>query len=434
MPPLAKIATGTLAAALAASIVRTPRSPEVTPLPVDFRWGVALAGFQSEGRSPDSNWRRYSERHAPTVTDEVGDSVAWIDHVEDDVARARDLGVGTFRYSVEWARTETEPGRIDHEGFAFYDRVIDAIQDAGMSPMITLDHWAYPGWLADRGGWLDADVADLWMKHAERVVERYAGRGVTWITLNEPGIYVDFERRNRRLGRSQVKVMKRRLVEAHRRAYDLIKRLDPDALVTSNISYLPAPLNLVDDRWFFDVCVDTMDFLGIDFYYGLSVDNPTVAYEPGGRLWKVRAQPDGLLHALRIYHRKAPHLPIWIVENGVCTDDGKPRADGMTRSDHLLDHLYYLQRAVDEGIPVMGYNYWSLTDNYEWGSYRPRFGLYRVDVTTDPTKERHETDGVATYRAAIERGGVPSGYRPQRREAWGSPAAPWFSTLGRLLR
>lgn len=434
MPSLPKIATAALTTTLAASALRTPSRPEVSALPDSFRWGVALAGFQSEGHSPDSNWRRYSDQHAATITDQVGDSVDWIGHLDDDIARAEDLGVDTFRYSVEWARTETEPGRIDHEGFTFYDRVIDAVQDAGMAPMITLDHWVYPGWLADRGGWLADDVVQQWLTHAQRVVERYAGRGVTWITINEPGIYVDFERRNRRLSRDDVTLMKRRLVETHRKAYELIKHLDPGAQVSSNIAYLPAPLNLIDDRWFFNPCTDAMDFLGIDYYYGLSVDNPTVAFEPSGRLWKVRAQPDGLLHALRIYHRKAPHLPIWVVENGVCTKDGTPRGDGMTRSDHLLDHLYYLQRAVDEGIPVMGYNYWSLTDNYEWGSYRPRFGLYRVDVTTDLTKERHETDGVATYRAAIRRGGVPSGYRPKRREAWGSPAAPWFSTLGRLFR
>ncbi len=432
MAPVFKLALGAFGAALVTSMLRTPPTPGVAALPDDFRWGVALAGFQSEGHSPDSNWRRYSHEHTRMVSDEIGDAADWLGHVDDDVARAGDLGVDTFRYSVEWARTETSPGVVDHDGFAFYDRVIDAVQDAGLAPMITLDHWVYPGWLADRGGWLADDVVESWLGHARRVVQRYAGRGVTWITINEPGIYVDYERRNRGLRRHDVQIMRKRLVQAHRRAYRMIKQLDPEAMVTSNVSYMPAPLNLIDDRWFFDRTVDTMDFLGLDYYYGLSVDNPTVAFDLSGALWRIRSQPDGLLHALRIYHRKAPHLPIWIVENGICTDDGRPRGDGLTRSDHLLDHLYYLQRAVGEGIPVMGYNYWSLTDNYEWGSYRPRFGLYRVDAATDPEKTRQETDGVATYRAAIARRGVPDGYRPRRRPAWGSPAAPWSTTLGRL--
>lgn len=58
-------------------------------------------------------------------------------------------------------------------------------------------------------------------------------------------------------------------------------------------------------------------------------------------------------------------------------------------------------RAIAEGAPVFGYNYWSLTDNYEWGSYTPRFGLYTVDVNTDPTLTRRPTDAVETYRTII---------------------------------
>lgn len=427
-----KLLAATALAATAASYLRSPRLPEVQPLPDDFRWGIALAGFQSEGHCPDSNWKRYSDSHAPMVTDEVADAADWFNHVEDDVERARALGIKHFRYSVEWARIELAIGKVDAEGFAFYDRVIDAVEAAGLAPMITLDHWVYPGWLLDRGGWLADDAVELWLGHAERVIRRYAGRGVTWITINEPGVYVDFEQRNRRFGRAQRNIMRDKLVQAHRAAYALVKKLDPDAWATSNLAILPPPLHWADDAWFFHKTVDTMDFLGIDYYYGLSLDNLTARYALNEQLWRIRVQPDSLLHQLRIYHRKAPHLPIWIIENGVCTDDGKPRVDGLTRSQHLLDHLYYLQAARDEGMPIIGYNYWSLTDNYEWGSYRPRFGLYTVDVRTDPTKERKATDGVATYRAAIAQAGVPRGYRPVARPAWGVFAAPWRTTLGRL--
>lgn len=417
------------AGVVAASAVRRPSLPDVAALPDDFRWGVALAGFQSEGHSPDSNWKRYSDRGAWPVSEPVGDAADWFSHVEEDVARAADLGVKHFRFSVEWARTEPSPGEVSEDGFAFYDNVIRTIETAGMKPMITLDHWVYPGWLLDRGGWLCEDVVALWSAHAERVVRRYAGRGVTWITINEPSIYVDMERANRRLWPKQVGIMRRRLVEAHRAAYGLIHELDPGTWATCNIAYYPAPLHLIDDRWFLDQTLDTMDFLGLDYYYGLSLDNPTVALNFTGRLWSIRTQPDSMLHMLRIYHRKAPHLPIWIIENGMCTDDGKPRRDGLTRTDHLRDHLYYLQRAVDEDIPVIGYNYWSLTDNYEWGSYRPRFGLYTVDVRNDPTKTRVATDGVESYRAAVAQGGVEPSYRPTRRPAWGNLAAPWATPL-----
>src|SRR5699024_7368901 len=88
VPRLHTLAAAATGAALAASVLKEPTHPAVSPLPDDFRWGVALAGFQSEGHSPDSNWRRYSEQHAPTVTDEIGDAADWFSHVTDDVARA----------------------------------------------------------------------------------------------------------------------------------------------------------------------------------------------------------------------------------------------------------------------------------------------------------------------------------------------------------
>ena len=86
-----------------------------------------------------------------------------------------------------------------------------------------------------------------------------------------------------------------------------------------------------------------------------------------------------------------------------------------TRARRVLeDTMYWVQRAVADGAPVTGYMYWSLTDNYEWGSYAPRFGLYTVDVTTDPTLARRPTAAVAAYRALIRNRGVPVDYRPAK--------------------
>lgn len=105
-------------------------------------------------------------------------------------------------------------------------------------------------------------------------------------------------------------------------------------------------------------------------------------------------------------------------------DNGKPRPDGYTRSQHLRDHLYWMQRAMAEGVRVIGYNYWSLTDNYEWGDYRPRFGLFTVDALSDPTLRRAPTPAVAAYRSTIAAGGVPANYEPVRKPAWCAFADP----------
>lgn len=92
-----------------------------------------------------------------------------------------------------------------------------------------------------------------------------------------------------------------------------------------------------------------------------------------------------MLTALHDYHRRAPTLPVYVVENGMATDDGRPRPEGYTRSQHLMDHVYFVQRARDEGIDVVGFNVWSLTDDYESGRLPEPLGLYTVDVTTNPS-------------------------------------------------
>lgn len=114
------------------------------------------------------------------------------------------------------------------------------------------------------------------------------------------------------------------------------------------------------------------------------------------------------------------------------TDNGKPRPDGYTRSQHMRDHIYWIQRAIADGVKVMGFNYWSLTDNYEWGSYRARFGLYTVNVATDPSLKRIPTDGVETFRTVLANKGVPSGYVPVKRPAWCSIEDPIATCLKKV--
>ena len=76
-------------------------------------------------------------------------------------------------------------------------------------------------------------------------------------------------------------------------------------------------------------------------------------------------------------------LPVWIMENGICNRviDGvaHPRLDGWTRSRYLAEHLAALARAVMAGVPIEAYLHWTLYDNWEWGSYEPRFGLYATE-------------------------------------------------------
>lgn len=379
----------------------------------DFLWGVAASGFQSEGDAPDSNWQRYIDEQGYEPYEE---SVDFYHRYASDIALAAHLGAKVFRIGIEWARVQPEPGRWDEQAFRYYDAVVAAILDAGMTPMLTLDHWVYPGWAADRGGWKDPAMVQDWLTNARHVVDRYADWNPVWVTVNEPVAYIMHEVRHNGTDAGQ---MLDRVAEAHNNIYDYIHRVQPRARVTSNVGYVAGAESEVNGP-LMDRIGDKLDFVGVDYYFGMESTTEVADHRPDGSvpppqgMWDLPVRPEGIYYALQYYSRRFPDKPLYIVENGMPTENGNPRADGYTRADHLRDTVYWIQRAKSDGINVIGYNYWSITDNYEWGSYAPRFGLYTVDVQTDPSLTRRPTDAVEAYRRIIAADGVPTAYRPVR--------------------
>src|SRR6516162_7712384 len=129
-----------------------------------FHWATATAGCQVERDAADSNWRRYVDRTAgkPLPADNTGplahgpiDPYKQADdfrhRYREDIANAHALGVNTFRFGLEWARVMPEPGKWDEKELAYYDSIVATLRENGITPMITLMHWVYPGWIADRG-------------------------------------------------------------------------------------------------------------------------------------------------------------------------------------------------------------------------------------------------------------------------------------------
>jgi beta-glucosidase/6-phospho-beta-glucosidase/beta-galactosidase len=136
----------------------------------------------------------------------------------------------------------------------------------------------------------------------------------------------------------------------------------------------------------------TLDVVGLDYY------DPMVArhfrapghrtaggrgWLPARELWDDVPDPAGLTRWLGVQASATPETPLWVVENGLCNRvrNGRsfPRLDGWDRSRYLRENIGAVVAAIEAGVPVAGYWHWSLVDNYEWGSYQPRFGLYGVD-------------------------------------------------------
>ena len=168
-----------------------------TPFPPDFVWGTATASYQIEGavaedgRTP-SIWDTFSHTPGKTLDGDTGDVAD--DHYHryvEDIALMRSLGLMSYRFSVAWPRltpqvTADRLGPVNEAGLAFYDRLVDALLEAGISPAVTLYHWDLPQALEDAGGWTSRATADRFGEYAELVARRLGDRVGTFITLNEP--------------------------------------------------------------------------------------------------------------------------------------------------------------------------------------------------------------------------------------------------------
>ncbi|MDQ3623316.1 MAG: family 1 glycosylhydrolase [Verrucomicrobiota bacterium] len=125
--------------------------------------------------------------------------------------------------------------------------------------------------------------------------------------------------------------------------------------------------------------------------------------------WDWRVLPRGL-HFFCKHYAADFGRPLLIAENGMALrrrpdNSGSRRRDRMTRSQFLRLHVHEVARIVDDDVPLAGYLHWSLFDNYEWGSYTPRFGLFTIDYSRgrDRLVEDHFADRPSESYAALIR-------------------------------
>jgi len=179
---------------------------------------------------------------------------------------------------------------------------------------------------------------------------------------------------------------------------------------------------------------EALDFLGLDYYdpfashalrapdfSDLEFKSPSIAAHLldvlACKWWDWHFLPEGLSAFCRYYASAFPRKALLIAENGMALrsrvdeSGGEPRRDRMTRSGYLEAHLREVRGLLHEGIPLAGYLHWSLTDNYEWGSFTPRFGLYRIDYQGDLRRVEVDYLGDApsrTYERLVREMGLNS--------------------------
>src|SRR5262245_58024376 len=154
--------------------------------PRAFMWGAATASHQVEGGNRWNDWWALEE--SGRLPHRSGEACRQLDLYAQDFDMARAWGHNAHRFSLEWSRIEPRQGEWSEAGIAHYARVLDALRERGMEPVVTLHHFTNPEWFAARGGWVRADSVRLFERYVEHVARRLGSRVRFWLTINEPTV------------------------------------------------------------------------------------------------------------------------------------------------------------------------------------------------------------------------------------------------------
>jgi len=378
----------------------------------DFYWGAATAAYQVEGGNDNTDWARAARDGRVPPAGRLADHYH---RYEADFDLAQQLGHNAHRFSVEWARVEPVEGEWNHEAFAHYRAVLEALRARGLEPFITLWHFTLPDWFAARGGFERADAPRLFARYCALVVKELGDLCTHFATINEPNVWASHGwlfgawppfKRGRVLGKvlgkddgstKRVKatarhtnvwryfLVERRLIAAHIAAWEAIKKERPNALVSvvKHVHWFTA-----DRRWrnrlrarlmqylqsgrYLNRVSRYLDEISLNYYRATTFgDNKSYLKTDMG--WDAR--PDGIYGALLSVKKYGK--PVFVAEAGVAD------ATDALRARYITIQVKSMLRAKAAGVNVRGHLYWSLIDNYEWAEgVEKRFGLVHVNYQT----------------------------------------------------
>jgi beta-glucosidase len=381
--------------------------------PDGFLWGTATAAHQVEGGNVyNDSWLL---EHVPGshYAERSGDACDHYHRYRDDIALIAALGLGAYRFSLEWSRIEPEDGEFSLAALDHYRRMLDACHEHGLVPMLTFHHFTSPRWIAAEGGWNAPRTAERFARFCERTM-RHVGDLVPYAcTINEPnlgallhqvlGIPDPHDGAGWLAAAAALQTTADRFAPlqhasgaraaeitraAHALAFEAIKGVRPETQVGLTVAMsawkaVPGGEATLDRLRALseDVFLEHVegDFFGVQCYTGLLI-GAGGPIEPAADVERTQMgypfEPEALEHAIR-RAAELTGLPVIVTENGVATGDDARRVEFIERA------LRAVEACIRDGLDVRGYFYWSLFDNFEWTlGYRPTFGLVAVDRAT----------------------------------------------------
>ena len=371
-------------------------------------------------------------------------------HYKEDIALFAQMGFKCFRMSISWSRICPKGMyEVNEEGLAFYDRVFDELLKYQIQPVVTINHFDMPLYLADHyDGWSSREVIDFFVFYARTVFERYKDKVIYWMTFNEINVLS---------GWCQIGIHRndpQTLYQAHHhifvasaKAVAAGHQINPDFKIGMMAAVIPSypmtcrPEDVMESiqfnrnrEFYMDVQVKgyypaykqkelermnvpvsmeeedldiirkgTVDFIGFSYYMStVSTTDPDAPKTEGNQFmayknphlptsdWGWTVDPMGLRIAMsQIYDRY--HVPLFIVENGLGAAD-TIEEDGSILDDYrityLKEHIEAMKQAVElDGVELMGYTPWGCIDivSAGTGEMKKRYGFIYVERYDDGT-------------------------------------------------
>ena len=399
--------------------------------------GAATAAHQVEGNNKNSDYWLQEQMPHSSFTEPSGIACDHYNRYKEDIKMLADAGLNAYRFSVEWARIEPQEGVFDEAELEHYRDVIRCCRENGLEPVVTLMHFTSPAWLIRKGGWEAESTVSDFARYAGYVAGKLGSELNYVCTINEANMGLQLAAIAKRFelmakqaaakaaeGTVQVGMNFQKMMEnmkyaamenaeafgtpqpqvfvssrtpegdalvmrAHRTAKEAVKKAAPHIKVGLTLSLhdlqaLPGGEEYAEKAWDEELShyipyIDGDDFLGVQNYtrtlYGPEGQLPA---PEGAELTQMEYEfyPQGLENVIRKAARDFGGDLI-VTENGIAT------ADDSRRCEFIRQALAGTGKCIADGIPVKGYFYWSLMDNFEWQKgFAMQFGLVAVDRET----------------------------------------------------
>ncbi len=372
-----------------------------------FLWGTATSSYQVEGNNLNNDWYFWQEKGLVPV---CGDSCQHLLRFKDDLDIIKNLSQNAYRFSIEWSRVQPQINSWDEKAIEEYRNILLSLRDSNITPMVTLWHFTLPMWFLEKGGWENKENVDYFLEYVKRIVSEFSEFVDTWVTLNEPLVYVynSYLEGIWPLGKKSIslslKVLKN-ISYAHVKAYKIIHDIykqkelsDPQVGIAKHfIFFRPCKHKNFGQNNIFTFLREfvfnyhlinflngkkSLDYIGVNYYRTMFVKasfKGVLGQECSDKHHLLKKNtlgwfiyPQGLLNIL--LKLKKYNLPLFITENG--TSENKDQ----DYKDFLKNHIDMVIKARSLGVDLRGYFWWSLLDNYEWDKgYQHKFGLVSCD-------------------------------------------------------